>query len=99
MEKEQHIRYRPQDDIPYERRMLYIICGYRKLYEQNEKLAEYAKLLERKNEELKVKCYEKGATNKELGEINVKLRRENKRLKAYIQWLKDDCTEQQEKTE
>lgn len=43
---------RPQDDIPYERRMLYIIRDYRRLLQANETLETYCKSLEQSNKEL-----------------------------------------------
>lgn len=57
---------RPQDDLPYERRMLYIIKDYRKLVAANEMLDTYAKQLEEANEELR--------------DENDKLSRENENL-------------------
>ena len=44
---------RPQDEPPYERRMLNIIKGYRQLQKWNDRLACYAKQLESEIEELK----------------------------------------------
>ena len=44
---------RPQDELPYERRMLNIIKGYRQLLKWNDRLACYAKQLENEIEELK----------------------------------------------
>lgn len=82
-------RHRPQDDLPYERRMLYIIQDYRKLLEQNERLADYCKKLERDIENLRLKRTEQGLTNKNLAEICTKRSREIKRLKVRIDWLEE----------
>jgi len=82
-------RHRPQDDIPYERRMFYIIQDYRKILEQNEQLAAYCKKLEKEIEKLRQKSTEQGLTNKNLAEICTKRSREIKRLKARIDWLEE----------
>lgn len=82
-------RHRPQDDIPYERRMFYIIQDYRKILEQNERLAAYCKKLEKDIEDLKLKRYEQGEKNKKMAEICSKRGREIKRLKARIDWLEE----------
>ena len=62
---------RPQDDLPYERRMLYIIRDYRRLTSANETLETYAKQLEKENERLR-------------GE-NDRLKRENENWKKVKQ--------------
>lgn len=44
---------RPQDELPYEVRMKYIIKDYRRINEQVEKARRHAELLEKENKELK----------------------------------------------
>lgn len=44
---------RPQDDLPYEQRMLYIIKDYRRISGHVENARHYAETLERENKELK----------------------------------------------
>ncbi|MBQ9560584.1 MAG: hypothetical protein IJV08_11505 [Bacteroidaceae bacterium] len=83
-------RYRrPQDDLPYERRMLYIIRDYRRLLEANERLAAYARSLEQRIEELEDKRARQAMANKAQREMNTQYHREIKRLKAHIDWLRE----------
>jgi molecular chaperone DnaK (HSP70) len=67
--------------------MKHIIKHYRWLLEQNEKLAEYAKSLEKKIDDLEHKITEKAEKNIFLVEKHTQRNRENKRLKARIEWL------------
>lgn len=92
MENQNNYR-RPQDDIPYEQRMKFIIQGYRKLYEDNEKLVTYLKQLEQEIEEYKellsVSKHRFEKKNREL----VEKRREMKRLSARITLLEEKLLE------
>lgn len=86
-------RKRPQDDIPYEVRMKYIIMGYRRLEQKLEKLTAYAKKLERENEELQDQISMKGWKNLQMSEKNTLYRRENKALKKENEALNKKIVE------
>ena len=81
-------------NIPYEQRVKYIIEGYRKLFEQNEKLAAYAHALERKVEQLEKDITYRAAKNVEISAKFVEKNRECKRLKEHIRWLEEKLKEQ-----
>jgi len=83
------LQKKPQDDLPYERRMLSIIRGYRWLLEQNERLANYAHSLEKRILELEEKKAKQSMYNKDLYRKLVDQRRENRRLKAHMEWLEE----------
>lgn len=87
--KPENTHHRPQDDLPYERRMYYIIRDYRRMLESKDKLKEYTRKLETKIEHLKEEVARKGLKNKLAGERYVFLNRQNKRLKIHIQSLED----------
>lgn len=92
MENQNNYR-RPQDDIPYEQRMKFIIQGYRKLYEDNEKLVTYLKQLEQEIEEYKeLLSVNKQRFEKKNREL-VEKRREMKRLSARITFLEEKLLE------
>ena len=91
----QNYHRRPQDDIPYERRMLNIIQGYRKLLEENERLAQYARKLENKIKLLEEKKASQGLANKRIYDVSVARNREIKRLKAHIEWLMERLKEKE----
>ena len=80
---------RPQDDLPYEQRMKHIIEHYRWLLEQNDRLAAYARKLEQTVSEQSEKLAKRTATNRSLSDRFVEKNRENKRLKAHIEWLEE----------
>lgn len=86
-------RKRPQDDIPYEVRMKYIIQGYRRLEQKLEKLVAYAKKLECENEELQDQISLKGWKNQQMSEKNTLYRRENKALKKENEALNKKIVE------
>lgn len=75
--------------IPYEQRMKHIIEGYRKLYDLNERLAAYARALERKIEQLEKDITYRAAKNVEVSARFVEKNREYKRLLAHAKWLED----------
>ena len=89
------IGHTPQDDLPDEQWMKHFIEHYRWLLDQNERLAAYAKKLEKRISDLTLKCSEQGATNKKLSEKYVLKNRENKRLRAHIEWLNEKLKEQE----
>ena len=80
-------RRRPQDDLPYEQQMKHIIRHYRWLLDQNEKLAAYARKLEREIDKLMEKTAKQAMTNASEHERIIQVRRERDRLKAHIEWL------------
>jgi len=80
---------RPQDDLPYEQRMKAIIQGYRWLLDQNERLAAYARKLERDVQRLREKTSLQGYTNRHQSDKLLEKSRECKRLKAHIAWLEE----------
>lgn len=69
--------------------MYYIIKDYRKLFEQNQKLKSYLKVLEAKLEKMVEKHEKDVAANFRLVETSTRRNRENKRLRAHIAWLAD----------
>lgn len=90
---------RPQDYIPDERITLYIIRDYGRLIETNERLAEYARLLETEIEHVKDVAFNnqrnyknemlsKGMKNAKLMEKVDSLSSENKKLKNTIMELR-----------
>lgn len=83
-------------DIPYYQRMKYIIEGYRKLLEQNDKLAAYAKALEKKVKQLEDDVTYRAAKNVEVSAKFVEKNRECKRLRAHIRWLEEKLKEQEQ---
>lgn len=89
----QNYRHRPQDDIPYEQRMKSIIQGYRKLYEDNEKLTSYLKQLEKEIEEYKGLLSLKRHDFEKKNEEFVQKRREVKRLRERIKFLEEKLLE------
>lgn len=89
----QNYHRRPQDDIPYERRMLNIIQGYRKLYEDNEKLIAYLKQLEQNIEEYKGLLSLKKHQFEKKNEEFVQIRREANRLRVRISFLEEKLLE------
>lgn len=90
-----HGHNRPQDDLPYEQRMKHIIQGYRRLLEQNEKLADYARSIERKIGFLEKEITTKAAKNVEISNKFVEKNRECKRLKAHIKWIEEQIEKNQ----
>lgn len=80
-------RKRPQDDLPYERRMYYIIKDYRRLQGRLEELKDYAKQLEKDLRKEKDKRYHLSSTNMRLSQKSVKANRGKKRLYNYITYL------------
>ena len=85
---------RPQDDLPYEQRMKHIIEGYRWLLDENDRLAAYAKSLERKIENLEKDITYRAGKNVEVSAKFVEQNREVKRLRAHIRWLEEKLDEQ-----
>lgn len=86
MEKTVHLH---NADIPYEQRMKYIIEDYRRLLDQNERLAAYAKALEKKIEDLERDLTYRIGKNVEISARFVEKNRECKRLHAHIKWLEE----------
>lgn len=82
-------------DIPYEQRMKYIIEDYRKLYDLNERLAEYARRLEKRVAHLEGELSEKIEKNTSINNRLVEKNRECKRLLARIEFLEDKQKKQQ----
>ena len=80
-------------DIPYEQRMKYIIEGYRKLLEQNDKLAAYAKALEKRVQQLEEDVKYRAAKNVDISTRFVEKNRECKRLREHIRWLEEKLKE------
>lgn len=78
---------RPQDDLPYERRMLYIIRDYHRLFGKLEEVTAYAKSLEQQLSELGEKRAKTAAHNRTMTEKLKEARSECKQLKAKIQEL------------
>lgn len=78
---------RPQDDLPYERRMLYIIRDYRRLFGKLDEVTAYAKSLEQQLSELGEKRAKTATANRAMTEKLKEARSECKRLKAQIQEL------------
>ena len=78
-----YIMHNPQDDLPYEVRMKYIIQDYRRMIERVETISNYAKKLEKENKELaetiSIKKLKHQITYRKL----VDVRRENKALKKH----------------
>lgn len=89
----QNYHRRPQDDIPYEQRMKFIIEGYRKLYEDNEKLVEYLKQLEEEVENYKGLLSLKRYDFEKKNEQYVQKRREANRYKTRIKFLEEKLLE------
>ena len=84
---------RPQDEIPYEVRMKYIIKGYRRLENKMKELVAYAKKLEKDNEELQDQILMKAWKNRQMSEKNTLYRRENKALKKENEELNKKIVE------
>lgn len=82
-------RWRPQDDIPYEQIVKHIIEDYYRLEEQLEKVAAYARKLEREVENEKKERAKKAATNSRMQEKLTEARRKITRLEGYIHWLRE----------
>ena len=74
--------------------MKYIIEGYRKLYDLNEKLAEYARRLEKRVAHLEGELSEKIEKNTSINNRLVEKNRECKRLLARIEWLEEQLNKQ-----
>ena len=89
----QNYHRRPQDDIPYEQRMKFIIEGYRKLYEDNEKLVTYLKQLEQEIEKYKGLLSLKRHDFDRKNEQYVQKRREANRYKTRIKFLEEKLLE------
>lgn len=81
------IKHKPQDDLPYEVQMKYIIEGYMKLKEKLEYIAPYTKKLEKKIEYVKKEIASKAAKNQHLSELNTKYRKQIKRLTKRVEEL------------
>lgn len=71
---------RPQDDLPYERQMFYIIKDYRRLTELLQKVSAYARKLEKELESTKEKRAKSALANYKMSEELVAARKEIKRL-------------------
>lgn len=80
----------PQDDVPSERIMMYIIKDYRRMLSKFDELMDYAKLLEKKLDKEQLVRSEKAYKNKILSEKVHYERRRVKRLYAYIEWLGEE---------
>lgn len=79
----------PQDDLPYEQRMYYIIRDYRRMFYEREQVVAYVNKLKRRIEQLEEKIGLKGLKNQRITRQNIERNREIKRLKIYIDWLKE----------
>ena len=83
----ENVKKRPQDDLPYERQVYYIIKDYRKLLKQNEvllaKLKEMDWALNQYKSALSLKKQDFIKKNEEF----VEKRREVKRLRVRIDFL------------
>lgn len=82
------IKHRPpQDDLPYEVQMKFIIESYRKLEDKLEYITPYTKKLEKKIEYVKREIASKAAKNQYLSELNTKYRKQIKRLIKRVEEL------------
>lgn len=81
--------HRPQDDLPYEVRMKFIIHGYRKLLEKLEYIEPYTRRLEKQNQSLREQLSEKGVHNKVMSEKLSERKKEEKQLKKQINILQE----------
>ena len=79
----------PQDDLPYEQRMYYIIRDYRRMFYEREQVVAYVNKLKRRIEQLEEKIGLKGLKNQRITRLSTERNREIKRLKIYIDWLKE----------
>lgn len=73
--------------------MLYIIRDYRRLLEQNEKLAAHARALETRVKELEDDLKTRISKNVDISAKFVEKNRECKRLRAHIEWLEEKLKE------
>lgn len=87
--KQANIHHRPQDDLPYERRMYYIIRDYLRMLDSIDRLKEHCKKLEETIESLKDDISLRKYKNQTMSEELVRQRRENKRLKFHIEILEE----------
>lgn len=79
--------HRPQDDLPYEVRMKFIIHGYRKLWEKLEYIEPYTHQLEEQNKSLTEKL---SKLRSHIGALSSKLserKKEQKQLGVQISML------------
>ena len=84
--------HRPQDDLPYERQMFYIIRDYRRLTDLLRKVSSYAKKLEKELERAKDSCSKSAMANTRMSEKLIAIRKEVKRQNVEIEDLKRRLT-------
>lgn len=82
-------RKAPQDDLPYEQRMYYIIRDYRRMFYERENVVAYVNKLKRRIVSLEKDRAERILKIRRIAEISTERNREIKRLKAHIEWLKE----------
>lgn len=86
-------RRRPQDEVPTEIIVNYIVRDYKRFMEWKDELAEYTKKLEGKVKTLTDKLSVSGYTNRALHDKNIELRRKCKRLEVHIESLEEQIKE------
>jgi hypothetical protein len=78
---------KPQDDLPYEVQMKFIIHGYRQLFRKLEYIEPYTRSLEEQNEQLRNIVAKKGMANQALHRKYVEKMRLAKRYRNKVDYL------------
>jgi len=85
-------KHRPQDDLPYERQMFYIIRDYRRMLEKLDYISGYARKLEEELGEVMDKRAKTVMHNIKISEELASLRQELKRMHVEMERMRSQLT-------